>query len=127
MTRGDKYLAAGILFIAILAIALPLLRSSLFPQVNSSHLAVIRVRGKIVREIDLSSNKKNSAFIVHGRLGASTVEVAGKRIRMKEASCPEHLCVRQGWIEKPGESIICIPGEIVIRIEGAAPVDAVTR
>jgi hypothetical protein len=53
--------------------------------------------------------------------------VEGKRIRMKEANCPDKICVRQGWIEKPGDSIVCIPGEIIIRIEGAAPLDAVTR
>ena len=127
MTRGDKYLAAGILFAALIAIAAPLLRSSLFPPANPSRLAVVKARGRIAREIELSNNEKNSAFIVIGRLGASTVEVSGKGIRMKEAPCPEHLCVRQGWIRNAGESIVCIPGEIVIRIEGAAPVDAVTR
>jgi hypothetical protein len=127
MTRGDKYLAAGILFTAILAIAFPRLHSSLFPGGKSSTLAFIKVRGEIVRRIELPQKGRNSTFILHGRLGAAEVEVEGKRIRMKESPCREQICVRQGWIEHAGESIVCIPGEILIHIEGAAPVDAVTR
>ena len=127
MTRGDKLLAVGILLTAILAIAFPRLHSSLFPVATSSTRAVIKAQGKIVREVDLSDRGGRSIFVVNGRVGPSTLEVEGKRIRMKEANCPDKICVRQGWIENPGESIVCIPGEILIRIEGMAPVDAVTR
>jgi len=55
------------------------------------------------------------------------VEVEGKRIRMMEAPCAGKICVNQKWIENPGQIIVCIPGEILIRIEGTAPLDAVTR
>jgi len=127
MTRGDKYLAAGILLVAIFALAFPWLQSSLFPMATSSSRAVIKARGKIVREVDLSGRGGRSTLVVNGRVGPSTLEVEGKRIRMKEANCPDKICVRQGWIEKPGDSIACIPGEIIVRIEGAAPLDAVTR
>jgi hypothetical protein len=127
MTRGDKCLAAGIMLAAILAIAFPRLHSSLFPMATSSARAVIKAQGKIDQEVDLSDRGGRSTFVVNGRVGPSTLEVEGKRIRMKEANCPDKICVRQGWIEKPGDSIVCIPGEIIIRIEGAAPVDAVTR
>jgi len=127
MTRGDKLLAVGILLTAILAIAFPRLHSSLFPVATSSTRAVIKAQGKIVREVDLSDRGGRSIFVVNGRVGPSTLEVEGKRIRMKEANCPDKICVRQGWIENPGESIVCIPGEILIRIEGTAPLDAVTR
>lgn len=124
MTRADKYLAAGILFISILAVALFYYRSSLSP--NRASQAVIKANGEVVGRIDLSSGEKRT-FTVAGRLGPATVEVAGKRIRMLEAPCPEKICVKQGWIGNPGESIVCIPGETLIHIEGAAPLDAVTR
>ena len=127
MTRGDKYLAAGILLVAIFALAFPRLQSSLFPMATSSVRAVIKTQGEIVREVDLSGRGGRSTLVVNGRVGPSTLEVEGKRIRMKEANCPDKICVRQGWIEKPGDSIVCIPGEILIRIEGTAPLDAVTR
>jgi hypothetical protein len=55
------------------------------------------------------------------------VEVDGGKIRMLKANCPEQICVKQGWIKDPGASIVCLPGEIIIHIDGPADVDAVTR
>jgi hypothetical protein len=38
--------------------------------------------------------------------------------RIKEADCPDELCVHQKEISKTGESIICLPHKLVIRISG---------
>lgn len=43
-------------------------------------------------------------------------------VYMKDANCPDELCVKQGIISKTGESIICLPHKIVVKIaseEGA--------
>jgi hypothetical protein len=128
MTRADKLLATAVLVAAIAGIAFPWVRSALLPGMgNGSSLAVVKVRGEIVRKVALSEGGGNSTFTVNGRLGPCTVEIDGKRIRMREAPCPDRICVRQGWIEKGGESVVCVPGEVMIGIEGRAPVDAVTR
>jgi hypothetical protein len=127
MTRADKLLAAAVLVAAIAGIAFPWLRSTLSPGMGRSTLAVVKVRGETVRKVELSDRGGNSAFTVNGRLGPCVIEVDRKKIRMREAPCPDRICVRQGWIERAGESIVCVPGEVLIRIEGAAPVDAVTR
>lgn len=127
MTRADKHLAAVILLLAVLAAAVTWQRFFTPARKSSSALAMIRTQGETARQVDLANSAKPLVFVVSGRLGPSTVEVAGGRIRMLEAPCPEQICVRQGWIEHPGESIVCVPGEIVIQIEGAAKLDAVTR
>lgn len=126
MTRGDKFLFAGLLFISLLSMAMLYGRFSFFPGKAESVRAVISVQGKVVRLIGLPASARSS-FIIHGRLGPSTVEVEGARVRMLEAPCNGRICVNQGWIAHPGQSIVCIPGEILVRIEGAAPLDAVTR
>ena len=38
---------------------------------------------------------------------------------MISAKCPDKLCVQQKAISKSGESIICLPYKIVVRVEGA--------
>jgi hypothetical protein len=45
------------------------------------------------------------------------------------ASCPDQLCVHQARISRSGETIVCLPGRIVIRVvsDEEAPVDAVAR
>jgi len=60
--------------------------------------------------------------------GAMIVEVKEGRIRVKESDCPRRICLHTGWIQHPGETIVCVPNKIVIEIEasGSAPsVDAV--
>ena len=37
-------------------------------------------------------------------------------VSMKDANCPDKLCVRQGTITKNGESIICLPHKLVVKI-----------
>jgi hypothetical protein len=122
MTRADKLLIAGIVSAAILVTAAMFGRSAVFPNKAGAARAVISTRGKVDRVIDLSAGRGMRTFSVSGRGGQVMVEVAGKRIRVADA-----LCMAQGWIEKPGASVVCVPGEIVIHIEGTAPLDAVTR
>lgn len=126
MTRGDKILLAGLLLISLLSVALLYGRLSFFPAKVETVQAVITAQGKPVRKISLTEGAKSS-FVVQGRVGSTTVEIDGARIRMLEAPCAGQVCVKEGWIGRPGQTIVCIPGEILIRIEGAAPVDAVTR
>jgi hypothetical protein len=127
MTRADKILTAALLFAAILATAALFCRTAVSSNKALSTRAVISAQGKVVRAIDLSHGGEKMTFTVTGREGAAQVEVAGNRVRMVEAPCARHICVARGWIDKPGESIVCVPGEILIHIEGAAPVDAVTQ
>ncbi|MBJ6799791.1 NusG domain II-containing protein [Geomonas propionica] len=123
MTRGDKILVAVILLLAIGCAAALYGRFLLLDRPRATR-AVVTVRGKTVRVIELPSR---GIFVLQGRSGPAKLEVAGMRIRMREAHCPGGICLRQGWIRRAGESIICVPGEIAIHIEGAAMLDAVTR
>ena len=45
-----------------------------------------------------------------------------------EANCGDHTCVRTGEIHRSGESIICLPHKVVVKIIGGedAAVDAVS-
>ncbi|PKN13129.1 MAG: hypothetical protein CVU69_03790 [Deltaproteobacteria bacterium HGW-Deltaproteobacteria-4] len=127
MTRADKLLIAAILFCALLGL-LTIYRHFF---TSSDQLlpaqATITVEGKVLRTIDLDPASGKEMMQIVGRLGPATVEVAEGRIRMLEANCPEQICVKQSWIQSPGATIVCLPGEIIIHIDGPAPVDAVTR
>ncbi|MDD2851314.1 MAG: NusG domain II-containing protein [Desulfuromonadaceae bacterium] len=126
MTRADKILLAGLLLISLLSVAVLYGRFSIFPAKAEPVQAVITAQGKLVRKIYLTEGV-NSSLVIQGRVGPATVEVDGTRIRMMGAPCTGQVCVKEGWIGRPGQTIVCMPGEILIRIEGAAPVDAVTR
>jgi len=127
MAKADRYLIVGVLVIAVLSAALLSGNYFLRQSVTGGSRAVIKVQGRLVRRIELTENRKYATFTLHGKRGPATVEVEGKRIRMSEAPCPDRICVARGWIEKPGESIVCIPNEIHVYIESGDALDAVTR
>lgn len=49
-------------------------------------------------------------------------EIRDGKVKMTEADCPDHLCMRQPAVDKNGGSIICLPHRVVI--EGIVPEDA---
>lgn len=50
-------------------------------------------------------------------------------VKMEEADCPDQICVRHKKISRSGESIICLPNEVVVTIEGgqSSGVDGVAQ
>ena len=50
--------------------------------------------------------------------GTNTIEIKDGRVRMIEAFCPNHLCIRQGWIIFEGQSIVCLPNKVSVTVRG---------
>ena len=46
--------------------------------------------------------------------------IEGGKAAVTEASCPDHVCVEQGWVGYTGQAIVCLPNKLVVSIEGAA-------
>lgn len=63
-----------------------------------------------------------------GMDGKAIVEVDGRYplrvcidydiVYVEHADCPTQDCVRTGMIHRPGQSIICLPNQVVIKIVG---------
>lgn len=49
------------------------------------------------------------------------IEVEGARIRVKEDNSPDQIAVRTGWISRPGQTSICLPHRLMIRIHSLNP------
>lgn len=47
----------------------------------------------------------------------NVLEIKDGYARMKEADCPDRLCVHQKKIENDKESIVCLPNRIVVTVE----------
>ena len=84
---------------------------------------LIQVDGKDFLRLSLSENK---IIAVPGPIGVSIIEIKDGRVRMLSSPCPDKLCIKEGYIDKAGQVIICIPNRIVIKIEGRAGLDALT-
>ncbi len=87
---------------------------------------VVDVNGKTAYTFALD---KDRTFSVPGPCGETVIEIKDKKVRVKEAHCPNKLCEKQGWVAKG--AIVCLPNRIVISVGGKAAnsprdVDAIT-
>ena len=123
MTKTDCQL-----FLALLLIGVFLFVCSqfFFYQPNPQSRVVIKVSGEIIQTIPLQKGTSQERFIVEGKKGKAIVEIKELKVRMLEAPCPDQICVNQGWIDSPWQTIVCVPNEIVIYLDKEAPVDAIT-
>ena len=64
-----------------------------------------------------------------GPLGNSVLVISNFSVYMESSPCPLKICVQEGKINKPHQSIICIPNKIEATIlsSNISEVDAVAR
>jgi hypothetical protein len=69
---------------------------------------------------------------LHGEWGDVTVETGPRGVRVRQSTCPNQVCVRQGWQKNNNAVIVCVPNRLVILIESEhkqqlGPLDTTTR
>ena len=81
----------------------------------------IRQDGEIVRELSLTTDQ---TFTLSGEY-ENTVTVQDGKIAITHSDCPGTDCVRSGWADQPGETIVCLPNRTEIRLVGTRAEDGV--
>ena len=77
--------------------------------------AQILQNGQLLREVRLS---EDTEFTLSAPGGSNTVTVRDGRICVSHATCPDQVCVKQGWIHTDATPIVCLPNGLVIQIKG---------
>lgn len=82
--------------------------------------------GKILYTFDLLETADQTfETIYEGRV--NTIEISNGQIRVKEADCPDQVCVEMGWLNSSAP-IICLPNHLVIEFtETESGLDAVAQ
>ena len=91
---------------------------------SSVYFAVSRSAGeRVIIESDgelyarYSLNEDQRIEVKNGNK-VNIVVIEGGEVYVEEASCKNQVCVDTGRIDQAGESIICLPNKLVVRIEG---------
>lgn len=53
---------------------------------------------------------------VEGVLGTTTVEIKQGRVHVLDSPCGNHICMHTGWISSPGQIIVCLPNQVIVRL-----------
>lgn len=117
MTKADKALITTIIIISLLGmIGIFYFHSS---DIEEKYV-IIEVENQLVEKIVMdNTTKSNYSFSFQKGIGVMEIENGAVRMReMNKEICPKGICSDMGWISKSYESIVCLPNNIVITIEG---------
>lgn len=110
MKKHDLILIAAFLIIAGLAFVYIKIAAKYGSQV------VITVDKKTVASVSLYDNQEINIPLTSGK---NIVVIKDGSVTMKEADCPDQICVEHKPISKTGETIVCLPHKVVVEVVNA--------
>lgn len=103
---GLVLLLAGALFLAL----------SFAPKGTT---AIVELDGQVIKEQTLSQLTETETFTVEGDQGLKVViEFSPQGAAVISSTCPDQVCVKTGQLTRAGESAICLPAKVTLRLEG---------
>lgn len=88
---------------------------------KAGEYVVVEIKGFEVGRYRLDVDRVVTLDCPGGHVNELVIESGEAHIA--SADCPEQLCVKHRPIKMSGESIICLPHRVVVRIEGEGGVD----
>ncbi len=115
-----------ILIMVVLLLAMICLLGIKCGQKEGTYI-VVCVDGEEVASYSMDINQNLQIIGVNG--GTNELVIEDGEAYLLDASCPDLLCVHQGRIKYQGETIVCLPNRVVIKVIGGeeAEVDTVVR
>ena len=118
--KGDYLVLAAVCFLAVILF----LQGQASLQSNQKRYLVIEVNNQLVREEPLFEKNGLPRYItIPVERGKIILEVYEGRVRVLPVCreiCPLGICAATGWIERPGQVILCLPNRLVVTITGKA-------
>lgn len=108
--KADVILLLAIFFVLVLAVTF----SFLLKKEGAS--VVITVEGKVYRTVPLA--KDQEIEIQKDGNVINILSIREGKADMTAATCPDKLCVHQKPVSKSGETIVCMPHEVVVEVKG---------
>lgn len=83
--------------------------------VNTKNVNSIEIYmdNKLYKTYDINDKEE---IKIKSKEGYNIVKIHDKGVEIIEASCPDKVCIHQGFITKSSESIVCLPNKVHIKI-----------
>lgn len=111
LRMGDFIIVIVIVFLAISSM------TTFMQKKTDITKAIIIEDGEILYTIDLNQVKEHYEISIEGQY-SQLIAVENGKIRFEKSNCPDKVCVRTGWISKPGQAAVCLPAGVIIKITG---------
>lgn len=88
----------------------------------AGNTVVIEQDGQTVYRIDFSALSETETL----EINSTVIEITPEGASFVSSPCPDQICVKAGQCSRAGESAVCLPQRVSLRITGEDGVDAVT-
>ena len=127
MTEFKKNLKWALVFLLLIVICtlVILLHNN---SSKTAKTAEIIQNGEVIRTVDLQNVPEPYEFeVISPNGGYNTVRVEYGKIGIIRASCPDQICVKQGFIADGVLPVVCLPNRLsVVITDDSSELDAVT-
>ncbi|MFC1566468.1 NusG domain II-containing protein [bacterium] len=93
---------------------------------SNNNVLILHHNKKIVGKYNMLKNNKYKIKIDNELL--CSIEINNGKAKIIETSCPKKICKNFGYIKYAGQSIICVPNKLFLKIENSksSKIDAIT-
>lgn len=109
-----------LLIILIMALSVVLVFSFIGFGNDENKTAVIRLDGKVIKQIDLNHVTSSYDIDVGGSCNVC-ISVYNDGVEFKHSDCADKVCVNTGKITQTGSSAVCLPGKVSVEIVSGDP------
>lgn len=119
VTRADWILVVVLILLSLVSLFVFFRRGH-----NDSGLYLsVQVDGKEIDQLDFSSAMEGMSKTYTTEYGVNTVEFHDGKAHIIEADCPDKLCMRQGWVEREGQMLVCLPHHFMVEVRSRKPLE----
>lgn len=113
------YKKDAVIFLVLLALVLVgFFAVWIYRQAGDSRIAVIEHKSIEINRINLDKAPQSDIIFINDDDGCHVeIEVQNGRICVRSSSCPDKVCVNYGWLYEKGDTAVCLPNSVVVRIE----------
>ena len=106
--KNDLFLLLAVFLIVIVSALI-----YTFTREEGSYAVVLKNGAEIGR---YSLSKNCEVPVVDGDMITNILVICDGNAQISEATCPDQICVEHRSVSKVGETIVCLPNEVVIKI-----------
>lgn len=111
----------GVVALCVILLALGVLFGRWRGGASGPLTAVVSADGAELARVDLSRTDGADVAEFSANGYVLRIAFAPDGVQVLSADCPTQDCVHTGKVTKSGQSIVCLPARIVVRLEGGAP------
>lgn len=108
MKKKDFILISAVLLIVSVTFSI-----NYFINTKKGEKIEIYVDNKLYKTYDIDDEDE---IKIESEKGYNLIKIHNHGVEITEASCPDKVCIHEGFIEKPSKSIVCLPNKVHIKI-----------